>query len=184
MAAVEIKVDIQDEPVKKLLAAIQSRVGNLRPAMGLIGEIVQSSILENFEKQGRPAPWASLRPATITQRQKQGKWPGKILQRTGALKRIAYNASATKVELTANAPYAATHQFGARKGQFGTVAAHVKAHVRKLHGKTVAVSGHTRTVPVPWGDIPARPFMMVQEEDWDEIRESLIDHILASGGKR
>ncbi|MBW1778636.1 MAG: phage virion morphogenesis protein [Deltaproteobacteria bacterium] len=179
MAGVEITVEIEDEPVKKLLAEIQNRVRNLEPAMGLIGEIVQSSILENFEKQGRPTRWAHLSPATIEQRKKKGKWPGKILQRTGALKRIAYTASATKVELTANAPYAAVQQFGARKGEFGTVAARVKAHVRKIGDKTVTVSGHIRTVPVPWGDIPARPFMMVQDEDWDEIIESLKDYILA-----
>ena len=111
---------------------------------------------------------------TIEERRKQGKWPGKILQRTGALRNVFYKASKKDVTLTANAPYAAIQHFGAKKGQFGIITVQIKEHTRKLKsGKTSRVSPHKRRMAIPWGDIPARPFMLVQDEDWDDIADQL-----------
>ncbi|MDF1583887.1 MAG: phage virion morphogenesis protein [Methyloprofundus sp.] len=59
---------------------------------------------------------------------------GKPLNDTGVLKNsITHNADAHRVEIGTNVEYAITHQKGARKGQYAP--------------------------RVPWGDIPARPFI-------------------------
>jgi phage gpG-like protein len=104
---------------------------------------------------------------------------------------IHARADKDKVVIGTNKIYAAVHQFGAKKGSFGAVEAGIKTHMRKItqafgrpvKARKITVRAHTRKMKLPWGDIPARPFMMAQDEDWDEIRESLNDFILA-GGKR
>ena len=52
-----------------------------------------------------------------------------------------------------NLIYATTHQFGAEKGAFGTT---------------------SRGGPIPWGDIPARPFLGISDDDRRDI-EKLVE---------
>jgi len=167
-----------DAPGK--LADMIRRAGDLRPAMNEIGEIVQASVIRNFDEGGRPRRWKRLSPATIEARKKRNKWPGQILVRTGNLKRIHYMATKNRVEVSPSAQaskYAAVHQFGARAGSFGTVTARVKGHLRNIRGKQVRVAAHTRRMRLPWGDIPARPFMLVQDEDVADMAEAISDYL-------
>lgn len=48
-----------------------------------IADIMQDSVEENFEKEGRPEKWEKLKPSTIKQRSKKGYWQGRILQMRG-----------------------------------------------------------------------------------------------------
>ena len=189
MAGVSLDIKIKDHGVQKLLTDIQRRMGDLTPVMKIIGQIVRTSIVRNFEKGGRPTQWKPLSPATLTRR----KGRAKILMDRGLGGGLAGSihdrADKDKVTIGTNKIYAAVHQFGAKKGSFGTVEANIKAHVRKItqafgrsiKPRKITVGAHTRKMKLPWGDIPARPFMMVQPEDWDEIKESLNDFILARG---
>ena len=178
MAGVEINITVEARDIASLLLKVQKRLGDLTPAMQIIGEIVQASTLRNFEVGGRPA-WRSLSDITVRQREAQKKWPGQILVRSGDLMRsISYKAEPDKVVLSANKVYAAVHQFGAKKGAFGQKAVRVKEFMRQsATGKKTKVRAHERKTSLPWGNIPARPFMVVQPEDWEEIRESLKDFL-------
>jgi len=95
---------------KTTLNRMIAHASNLRPAMGLVGEIVYNSILDNFKSGGRPSRWKPLAPATIKQRIKIHKWPGLILVRRGMsgglMGSISYRPSAKKVVLSANKEYA------------------------------------------------------------------------------
>jgi len=179
----EIDTSIKDEQVKLMLSRIDDNLRNLKPAMEIIGETVTASVLRNFEVGGRPK-WAKLSLMTRAIRKKKGKWPGQILRQSGALSKIVYQASSSKVVVSANEEYAATQHFGAKKGEFGTVTVvqHVREHMRKhKSGKSYKVNAHSRTrrnVPVPWGDIPARRFMVVQKADKQEITAALEDYIV------
>lgn len=189
----DFEIEIKDSGIQEMLAMIEQRVHNLKPAMGLIGEIALGSIQENFEKGGRPS-WEPLSQTTINIRKRINKWPGRILVRSGVagglLGGISYRPGDNDVTLSANKPYATTHHFGAKKGSFGTVAATIKEHIRKINqafGKPieprdVKVKAHTRKMTLPWGDIPARPFMMVQDEDWTEIKETLAEYLMSKEG--
>jgi phage virion morphogenesis protein len=178
-AFVEIETD---DRVSPYLDAIRQRMGRLQPAMSLIGEIVRTSIVRNFEKEGRPTQWTAL--SAVTEKIRKGAHP--ILRRQGfaggLMGSINVRATDDHVIIGTNKKYAAVHQFGAKKGAFGTVEAQVKEHVRRLKRgkktKQVRVKAHTRKMLLPWGNIPARPFMAVQPEDWDEIRETLSDYLL------
>lgn len=180
----ETEIRIDTSAVDALLGELAGRLSDARPVMQGIGEIILASVQRNFEVEGRPG-WKRLRPATIKERTRKKKWPGKILSRSGSyglLGSINYRAGSDSVSIGTNKIYAAVHQFGAKRGEFGTVTAHIKAHYRRRGRgkKRTPVKAHTRTMVTPWGDIPARPYLMVQDEDWEEIR-GLLESYLARG---
>jgi phage virion morphogenesis protein len=161
------------------------RIEHPRPAFAAIGEVMTESIQENFERGGRPTRWKPLSQATIARRKLMGQWPGKMLVNTRMLMQsIVPQATDRSVVITANDRKAATHHFGAARGEYGTVVAKIKAYDRKLKsGTVVKVRPHTRNTVVPWGNIPARPFMMVQSRDWPEMVATLRDYVLAVKGR-
>ena len=168
-----IYIDIRqpDKEINILLEGIAATLKTLKPAMQIIGETVRTSIMRNFRAQGRPDAWQPSKRAVAES--------GQTLSLTGRLRNsFTVQADNTSAIVGTNTAYAITHHFGARKGEFGTVVAGVRSHVRRLaSGKTAKVSAHARRVTIPFGNIPARPFMMVQPEDWTEIRSALIAHI-------
>ena len=90
---------------------------------------------------------------------------GKVLTLDGSLRgTLAARAGADSVEVGSPLIYAGTHQFGAPAGSFAP--------------------------GIPWGDIPARPFLVdadgrLAPADEDAIREIVLDHLArAVGGLR
>ena len=165
-----LDISREDQGVRKRLERIQERFDDLRPGLKIVGEIVQGSILQNFEVGGRPRKWKRLSDITIKERTEQKKWPGQILVRSGRMKSsIDYQVQPDELVVFATDKRTAVHQFGAKKGSFGEVRVWVRPHKRGER----SVKGHYRTMRLPWGDIPARPFMMVQAEDWRDISERL-----------
>ncbi len=173
MSGAAITVKIDDREVKELVGRIQKNLGDLTPAMKIIGSTIRTSIVRNFEKSGRPGKWDKHSETTEKRRGKGAK----ILMARGLAGGLAasinYKAGKKSVTIGTNKVYGAVHQFGAKKGSFGMVTANIKAHLRK----GTKVKAHTRKMKLPWGDIPARPFLMIQNEDWTEIRAALNDFI-------
>lgn len=92
---------------------------------------------DNFDAQGRPG-WAGLSPVTEARRK-----AGKILSQSGQLRdSIQPDSTDTEASISSSDPKAPTHQFGAKQGQYGK---------------------SSRGGPLPWGDIPARSFMPMDE---------------------
>ena len=176
MTGATITIKYDDSEVQAMFARIQRRLGDLKPAMKVIGQIVRTSVVRNFEQGGRPR-WKPLSRVTLARRK-----GSKILYRQGMAGGLAGSihdkAYRDRAVIGTNKIQAAVHQFGAKKGSFGEFTAHIKAHMRKMKGKKVQVGAHTRRVKLPWGDIPARPYLMVQNEDWTEIRAALGDYIV------
>lgn len=134
----QIGVTVEDAALKEALNAYLARSKNLTPAMKIIGEIVRTSIVKNFEQGGRPAKW--------TPSKKSG---GMTLIKTARLmKSITANAYPDRAEIGTNVIYAAIQQLGGKAGR----------------GKKVT--------------IPARPFLMVQNEDWTEIASAMNNYLL------
>lgn len=174
MAGAAIEITANDKKVTELLERIRKKLGDLTPAMKIIGSTVRASVIRNFEKSGRPSKWKKHSRLTEKRRGKGAK----ILMGQGLAGGLAasinYKADKDNVKIGTNKIYGAIHQLGAKKGSFGTVAASIKAHMRK----GVKIKAHTRKMKLPWGDIPARPFLVVQKEDWGEITEALIEFLL------
>jgi len=178
---VRVNVEIKDQAVKGMLTDMSRRGENMRPVMREIGEIVRSSILRNFAEGGRPEKWVPTKILSIylgytmdrryttlsgEERIRKGKKAytlkgslTKAFQRhigkkatlidTGRLRNsITSRAYGDRVEIGTKVVYAAIHQFGGKAGR----------------GRKVT--------------IPARPYLMVQDEDWPQIRVKIIDYIL------
>ena len=95
-------------------------------------------------------PWKELSAVTLSRRRKAGSG-AQILRDTGRLASgITYKVVGGSVELGTNVVYAGTHQYGAKKGGYG----------RTRKGG-----------PIPWGDIPARPFFGYNDQDQADVLE-------------
>jgi phage virion morphogenesis protein len=159
-------------PLDRWLDALSGKLSDLTPAFEVIGQAVVTSVQKNFEAEGRPAKWAPLSLTTLmkgAKRSKRGwitpKKRGKILQiqgwAGGLLGSIHYAASPDKVVIGTNKIYAAVQQFGQSKGASGA----------DKFGR-----------PIPWGDVPARPYLMVQDDDWQRIARDLKRYLAGREG--
>lgn len=171
-----IEIEINDREIRDALQQLQQRVENLRPALTDIGAAVTESTRLRFRDQETPAgaAWAPLSRFTVDRRRQQGRG-AQILRDTGRLANsITYQVGSDYVEVGTNVVYGPTHQFGARRGEFGVQPVTVKAHQRR--GRPVRQ--HTRQQALPWGNIPARPFLGLSDADEGEIVRILSDYLL------
>lgn len=112
-----IEIRLDDEELQRYLNQLAEKTENLRPLMKNIARILEDSVEENFEQQGRPR-WEGLKKATIEQRVKRGYWPGKILQMRGELAAsITSDYDENSAVVGTNKVYAAIHQFGGKAGR-------------------------------------------------------------------
>jgi len=179
MSGATIHVTIDDSQVKKLLDDLKNRTQHLKPVMNIIGTFVRKSIQKNFEEGGRPIPWKPSKRVLL----KGGKT---LILNRQLFNSFTINPTDTFVEVGTNKKYAAVHQFGEDID--------VPAHNRKLffknfksgkrkgrtyfskegkasYGKSVEIEGYKV-------HIDARPFMMVQDDDWPNIAEKLNNYII------
>ena len=156
----DVTIQYDDREVVEALNRMLRAGTDLTPAMRSIAGVLEEAAEEAFQSQQAPdgTPWAILSEHTTNRRAKKGKWPGRILQITGDLAggiTSAYDAS--RAVAGTNLVYAPTHQFGAEEGDFGST-----------------ISGR----PIPFGDIPARPFLGVSDEARDDILAAINDHFI------
>lgn len=160
----QINVEIKDDELQNLLTRLQSKMKNLTPVMRKIAGIMQDSVEENFAREGRPVPW---KPSARALRE-----GGKTLQDTGRLAAsITSRSTAHQAIVGTNVVYAAIHQFG------GKTAPHI---IKPLHKKALYWKGAlhpVKSVNHPGSTIPARPFLMVQDEDWAEIKQAMSEYL-------
>lgn len=175
MAGIRYELDTAD--LEGTLDKMVARLRSFDRALETIGALARESIRTNFAESGRPVKWKKLKTRS-----------GQPLRETGRLMNsIGKLVSGNTVYVGTNVVYAAVHHFGAKKGSFGTFAVKVGAYQRltkQAFGKQLkfpvwaTVSAHTRHTALPWGDIPARPFMLLQDEDITDINSLLADWIM------
>jgi phage virion morphogenesis protein len=136
----------------------------------LIGELVISSVEQNFQAQGRPQPWTPLKASTLAARRKgKGAGGAQILMNHGRLKRsvgqkIQLGLPDSRVAVGTNVIYARRQQEGIDK----TITA-----TRKKATK----SGKSKGSWSVKAKTPARPFLMVQQQDKPRIFRLVTKHI-------
>lgn len=175
MAGVTITLD--DAEFSRWLQRTIGSISNPTDALKEIGEVLTQSTKDRFGTKIAPggATWAANSPVTIAIKghgsQLRGK--SKALGDT-----IHYQLDGTKaVEVGSNMIYAAVQQFGAKMGQFGRYSQ--IARYRKYGEKDFRrYAGTKKGFPIPWGDIPPRPFVGVSQEDEDRITEIMADYLL------
>lgn len=96
---------------------------------------------------------------------------GKTLFKSGMLLGdIVSQASPDQVIVGAITPYAAVMQFGAEQGEFGAAMGRTEPSPKRPKSQDYFT-------PLPWGDIPARPYIGISEEDELIIRDVVAVHI-------
>lgn len=176
----KFSIDINDNKLRAELAALSGRATAVRPMLKLIGEALVESTKRRFADSVGPdgRKWAENSETTKelyankfkASRTKKGRRSaaGKkriankkpLIGETRSLSTtITYQVRAGTLSVGSPMEYASTHQFGARRGQFG----------RSRRGG-----------PIPWGNVPARPFLGISAADRDEIL-ALVREILEGG---
>lgn len=171
---IQLQIEVKDREVAALLEGIERRMEDQTPAFREIGEIIRESVMQNF-REGRSPEGASWKPSKRAQSE-----GGKTLIDTATL-RNSIHVQPARDHVLVGTPiqYAGTHQFGAAKGSFGTRIINIPSHRRGSWktGVPVYVHAHKREVRLPWGDIPARPFLGVRDSDWPSIKDALVHHL-------
>ncbi len=188
-------IEVQHERVSFLLAEIQKRAGDMRKVMSAVGQEAIRSFEQNFEAQGRYSvvgsyiggdnKWEPLSPTTEKIKEKKGKKPPySILQESGRLAdSITSQAKITidqnSVTIGTNLEYAPIHEYGAEKGEYGSIILQIDAHKRKSKkGNEYDVRGHQRRVPNPMFKIPARPYLTIHPDNMQTIVDDLSNYLL------
>ncbi len=167
-----ITVRVDDKEVRQALGDLNKKLDDMTPAMRSIGELLTVSTKERFAAGKSPdgVPWLPNKASTVNaylqdkgrkkdkMTGKKGDWKKGYTRKEGlsakgwgvvaskkpligVSKRLSshihYRAEKNRVLVGSSLIYAAVQQLGAKKGSFGK----------------------SRRSSIPWGDIPARPFL-------------------------
>lgn len=149
---IEIKFD--NAKVLNALDNLSKASANPRPALLSIGEDLVKSTKNRFNESRSPdgKTWAPNSSTTL--KRKRGTKP---LIGEGTLRdQISYAEGSNVLTIFSSMEYAATQQFGADKGAFGRT---------------------KRNAPIPWGNIPARPFLGISDDDEHVIIQTISDYL-------
>ena len=184
MAGASLTVRLEE--LQALLGELGRRMQSTRPAMQIVGEILRTSVVRNFEVGGRPEKWKPLSKA-YARRRKKGA--GSILRLTGRLMNsITARAEDDRAVVGTNVVYAAIHQFGGeikRTTRAGAMAhgkggrfLSRKAASRRKTAVRVSFHGGGQAYVIT---MPPRPFLVVQDEDRAEMVRAIREYVLGSG---
>ena len=161
-----INATIDDREFENLIKAMNYQGIHLKPVLAAVGNLVVKSVKRNFIEGGRPDKWTQ-----------SNKPKGMTLIGTGALMRSIHykldsDGNAVTI-MTGPQKYAAIHQFG------GTTAPHeIKAKNRRALQFTVGgVTLYRKKVHHPGSNIPARPYMLLQDEDIENIKKVMLEYL-------
>ena len=165
-----LKFNIQSAVVVDVLAQTEAVLESPHAMYADMGEYLTSSVQERFRTSTAPdgSKWAANSETTYLNilgkqhNRKDGKINAKGVNRvmskkplvlSGTLRdQIHYQISGDLLLVGSNMIYAATQQFGAKKGEYGKGA--------------------------PWGDIPAREYLGISIADQAELQNIVADHLL------
>ena len=153
---IKIEIDIDTLSITHALQRLQTAGANPRPVLQEIGEYLVVSTKERFKSKKAPdgSTWADNSPAT--QAQKKGRSDPLVGESKSLSRQIHYRTTANTLTVGSPMEYSAVQQFGASQGQFGK-------------------TGRGR--PIPFGDIPARPFLGLSKDDEDNITDIINEYL-------
>lgn len=166
-----ITIELKDAEVAEALRALAASLADMSPVMSDIGQYMVRSTNARFVAGVSPegTPWAAKSPVTLANYARKGDPadPRPLFGPSGRLSsEINYQPSPRSVEIGTNMIYAAVQHFGAAQGAFGARMGRTKPSEKRPKSQDYFFH-------IPWGTIPARPFLGVSDED----RTALLDLI-------
>jgi phage gpG-like protein len=160
-----IKVDLDTDAISAALARALNVLSDsgMRDVMSEIGEELLDTTIKRIENGGPGpdgTPWAPKAESTYRRYVASGEGADRrTLIHMGYLSGhgLHYSFDSGFAELRVSALYGAVMQFGAAKGAFGPYSGISKKTGRKYSGVA------------PWGNIPARPFVGISQQNESDI---------------
>lgn len=154
MALSRITIELQTQRAGEKIGNLLALLQHPRPALDDIGEYLITSTKQRFIKGESPdgEKWAPNSPVTLARKKDTRPLFGETKRLISEMIKFVSDAD---LEVGSNLVYAATQHFGASAGEF-----------RLGDG-----------APVPWGDIPARPFLGLSVDDAQAVLDILQEHI-------
>lgn len=173
---IDVRIRLNDLDYSALwrdLSGMVERSRNQTPAFRRAAKIMLESVKHNFDLEGRPK-WKPRARATVAGYLTEGKRFGKLLRVSGKLFRSIksmYSSRSASVR-SVGVKYAGIHEFG------GTVEIPEIRPTRARALRFWSPQGivFTRRVRAHSVHIPARPFLLIQEEDMDRIVDEFAAH--------
>lgn len=154
-----IEIEFKDDEISGGLSRLQAALTDLTPVMQDLGEYFVDSTKQRFMAGTAPdgSPWTPKSEVTkATYRRRGDKVDDRpLFGPSGALSSgIFHRAGSDSVAWGSSRIYAGVMHFGAAQGVFGR---------------------SSRGGPLPWGDIPARPFLGLSSEDRDVVLDEIAE---------
>jgi len=149
---------VDDTRLKIVLKQLLRKSKDASTAFAEIAQVLASSVEKNFHQEGRylapnsmyggSSKWQKLADSTVANRARSGRGAHPILQVSGQLASSITTASGPRhAQIGTSLVYGAIHQYGGKAGR----------------GRKVT--------------IPARPFLVVQDEDIDDALDIIARHL-------
>lgn len=152
---ITVELDIDTRAITDALHGLEKSGRNPQPALEQIGEYLIKTTKQRFNTKTAPdgSSWADNSATTIA---RKGSNNPLIGESKDLNREFHAQASRDHVIIGNSADYSAVQHFGAKKGQFGK---------------------SSRGGPIPWGDIPARPYLGLSKEDELAIIDILNEYL-------
>lgn len=168
---ISIKTTIKDMGMKAAVKGLSDRLSRPQKALRECGLVLLRSISKTFKAGGRPVRWKPSKRAQLT--------GGKTLIDTARLMRsITMKVAARSVSWGTNVKYAGIQHLG------GRIPGRTIYPKRAKALRWIDKAGNVRfakKVTIGPTQMPARPFLVIQDADWRVFRRIFADHIV---GKR
>ena len=161
-----------------LVELLKKVTRNREPLMREIAGTMHTAVLKNFEKESGLTKWPALKKSTIKDRTRKGYWPGRMLQRTGALKKsiMAYSDSKNAVVAT-NLKYAAMMNFGGSINSYARSELFTRNRAKSGRFKKGTKTGKGFTFGSSTRKIEARPFMVLPPAAFNSVKQAIISYL-------
>lgn len=141
-------IEWDDRAIREALQNLQRQVSNLRPVLLAVGEDLVDSTKRRFETSTGPNGQRWDDNSVVTIDKKGRNKP--LVDQGNLMRQISYDVfGGNTLIIGSTMEYAAMQQFGGSKSEF----------------------------PNLWGDIPARPFLGISEDDEREIIATISNYL-------
>lgn len=173
-----ITIELSDSGVNAALARLQKTTEHLPTVLELIGEILVDSTKKRFATSTGPdgQRWAPNSEVTILRY--IGKYKGAFSKKTGRLTKAGAGRVSGKKPLIGETGDLSRQIYRKVDGNTLYIGSSMIYSAAQHFGMKRGYAGSTKLgSPIPWGDIPARPFLGLSDQDRRDILATISDYL-------
>ena len=166
-----ITIEVQDAEIQAALMRAHQALDDASGMMNEIGGYLRDQTEDRFASKVSPegVPWAPRSAATLKNYERRKLKFGGVLHLSGQLgANIFHEYGPDWTQVGSPEVYAATMHFGAAQGQFGAAIGRTKPSAKRPKSQDYFM-------PLPWGNIPARPFLGLSDEDRTGVLDIIVE---------